>query len=405
MTQTFAQEHSQTKLLPLSAFVLKVASRCNLNCSYCYMYNLLDKTYKDQPMVMSQVVVDAVIEKTKKHALEHGLQRIDFIFHGGEPLLAGEEFFRYFVATANSVMLPEVTPSFSMQTNGTLLNEAWLELFEELSIFIGISLDGDKETNDANRVDHQGKGSYDKVAAAIKLIQSRPQTLQNWCGILTVVNVNSDALGTYNHFRELAVGAIDLRLPDATHDTPPEGATGDSLVTPYADWLVPIFDQWFENPNTDFRIRLFENIIGLIFGSPTTTEDVGGKMSNFAVIETNGGIEPPGALKACEEGLTKVGLNILTHDIDDVYDNQLFATFLSGTANLCDTCKSCPVVSVCGGGKFAHRYSSEQKFDNPSVYCEDLKKLITHIQRRTVESLPESVRSRMRLAPLMQTEE
>ncbi|MBA3993114.1 MAG: radical SAM protein [Cyanobacteria bacterium DS2.3.42] len=403
MTQTLEKEVAKTNLLPLSAFVLKIASRCNLNCSYCYMYNLLDKTYKDQPMVMAQVVVDAVIAKTKKHALDHGLTRIDYIFHGGEPLLAGEEFFRYFVATANSAMLPEITPVFALQTNATLLNEKWLELFEDLSICIGVSLDGDKETNDANRVDHQGKGSYDKVASALKLIQSRPKTLQNWCGILTVINVNSDAVNTYEHFRELSVGAVDLRLPDATHDNPPPEI--GSGATPYADWLIPIFDKWFQNPDSDFQIRLFENVIGLVFGSQRTTEDVGGKMSNFAVIETNGGIEPPGALKACEEGLTKVGLNILTHDIDDVYSIPLFATFLSGADNLCATCKSCPVVSVCGAGKFAHRYSSERKFDNPSVYCEDLKKLITHIQRKTVEALPSGLRSQMRLTPLIQVEE
>src|SRR5690349_18876814 len=107
--QTLPVSDLKCKLL-----VLKVASRCNLNCTYCYMYNLGDTTYMKQPKVMSDDVVDNLIARVKKHCHMHGIDVFDFNFHGGEPLLAGPAFFEKFVNKANEALLPEVTPIFSM---------------------------------------------------------------------------------------------------------------------------------------------------------------------------------------------------------------------------------------------------------------------------------------------------
>lgn len=386
--------------LPVSSFVVKIASRCNLNCKYCYVYNLTDKTYLQQPKVMSNEIIQATMEKARRHGLKHKLSSMDFILHGGEPLLAGPEFFRYFVETAKQVLLPEIRPAFTVQTNATLLTTEWLDLLNELEISFGISLDGTPEVNDANRVDHQGNGSYTRVAASLDLINSDEAYSKNMNGILTVINVTSDPLEQYNHFKSLGIRTIDLRLPDATHDIPPPGYDRDRTTTPYADWLIPIFDQWFADANTGFTIRLFSNIIGLIFGSEISTVDIGARSANFAVIETNGSIEPTGALKACYEGITKVGLNVLTNEIDEFYDIPVVALFATAVDALPEACKICPIVSVCGGGKPPHRYSSENGFNNPSVYCKDLMKLIAHVQEKTIAVLPATMRSDMGLAPL-----
>ncbi|HIN67479.1 MAG TPA: SPASM domain-containing protein [Candidatus Obscuribacterales bacterium] len=270
----------------------------------------------------------------------------------------------------------------------------------ELNISYGISLDGTPEVNDANRVDHQGKGSYHRVKAALDLIKSDPNFELRMNGILSVINIHSDPIEIYRHFRSLGLRAIDLRLPDATHDIPPPGVDVNGTNTPYADWLIPIFDEWFAEADTEFNVRLFQYIIGLIFGSQKSTVDVGAISSNFAVIETDGGIEPSGALKACYEGITKVGLNVLSNEIEEIFDIPVVALFSTAENELPDTCKKCPIVSVCGGGKPPHRYSSANGFNNPSVYCRDLMKLIVHIQEKVVAELPEEVKSKMNLAPL-----
>ncbi len=385
---------------PISSYILKIASRCNLNCKYCYMYNLGDTTYLKQPAVMSRQVVDATITRIQEHALRHGLESVTIIFHGGEPLLAGEDFFRHFVETANERLRPSVSPRFSMQTNATLLSPRWLDILAELKVGFGISLDGPPEINDLNRVDHQGRGSYRKVADAIQLINGSERPTSSRKSALTVINVESDPLIVYRHLRDLGFDSVDFLLPDGTYDFPPPALTPESEDTSYADWLIPIFDDWFDSADGNFRIRLFVNILRLVFGAERSTENIGGRKGACVVIETDGGIEPVSALKACGEGFTKVGLNVMENEIDEIYDIPLFGPYLSGPDALCDQCRQCPIVEVCGGGYLPHRYRTANGFDNPSIYCKDLLKLISHIQERALRALPDEMRLQMRVATL-----
>src|SRR4030095_5725909 len=192
MLRTAMSAPGRSRTFPITSYVLKIASRCNLNCKYCYMYNLGDTSYRQQPAVMSEHVVEATLQRIPQHAVHKGLESVKLIFHGGEPLLAGEAFFRHFVETATRILTPEVTPQFSMQTNAVLLSEKWLELLGELKIHFGISLDGPAEIHDANRLDHQGRGSYQRVAQAIALIRSRQECGRISTRVLTVVNLESD---------------------------------------------------------------------------------------------------------------------------------------------------------------------------------------------------------------------
>src|SRR5688572_27227984 len=85
-------------IVPMRTFILKVASRCNLNCTYCYVYNKGDSSYAEQPRVMPNAVVDAAISSIQNYSKKLGIEEVELIFHGGEPLLAGKSFFRRFVS-------------------------------------------------------------------------------------------------------------------------------------------------------------------------------------------------------------------------------------------------------------------------------------------------------------------
>lgn len=386
--------------VPFSLFVLKVASRCNLNCKYCYVYNHGDLSYLDQPRAMSGGVVTALLEKIRRHCLRHAIAHIGLVFHGGEPMLAGQEFFRGFVDEANRRLCPEVTPHFMMQTNGTLLDAKWLDLLCELDIGFSISLDGPSEVHDANRVDESGGGSYEAVRRAIELALADPRCARLFGTVSTVINLACDPLRLYHHFKELGLRGVDFMLPEGSYDRPPLGLSVTGEDTPYADWLIRIFDPWFKEGNPAFTIRLFENIIALIFGCRASADSRGGRENDVLVIETDGGMEPVDVLKSCGHGFTKIGYNVLRNEVDDVYRSSLMRTYQEGTAALCETCQECTLRDVCGGGYLPHRYSSSNSFANPSVYCRDLAKLITHIQACALDTLPEQIRLRYRLAPI-----
>jgi uncharacterized protein len=394
------RENAPANPVMIRTFILKVASRCNLNCNYCYVYNKGDDTYLSQPQRMSDRVAAAAIDRVRDYCLTNRLDQVEFIFHGGEPLLAGREFFERFVARANEQLLPKITPSFNMQTNGTLLDRRWLDLMLRLNIGFGISLDGPKEINDANRVDYFGRGSYDRVRAAIDLILSTPRMEERFGGILTVINLQADPLALHRFFRGLGVSSVDFILPDGQHDNPPADLSLDGSDTPFADWLIPIFDAWFNEGDPSFQIRLFQNILDLVFGGKQTLDSIGGGQNGILVIETDGGIEPVDVLKICGNGFTKLGYNVISNDIQDVYQSSLIAKYQSGLNSLCGKCNSCPIRDVCGGGYLPHRYSSLNGFDNPSVYCRDLKKLIVHIRNAMLTSLPDGLRRKLGLMPI-----
>ncbi|WP_020607410.1 radical SAM protein [Spirosoma spitsbergense] len=376
--------------------IVKVASRCNLNCTYCFMYHAGDDSYQRQPKRMTALVRDALLQRVLEHCNRYGLKTFDFILHGGEPLLAGKRFFEQFVAQAIARLTPAVEPRFFIQTNGLLLDEAWCRHLGRLGIRVGISLDGPASVNDRYRTDHRGQSSFLAVERGLRYaLQS--DWLVNHPGVLTVIDPTTNPVAVYEYFRSVGVRELDFLFPDATFDRPPyQPATSD---TPYADWLITVFDQWFMTKNKP-RIRLFEQLIALILGQDVQSERWGMGTNEFMVVETNGEIEPSDMLKICGPDFTKTGVNVCTHALVDALDHSLIALHRNSHQTLSRICQKCPVVAVCGGGLLAHRYSARKGFDNPSVYCRDLLKLITHTQSRVIAFLPVAIRQEADLAPL-----
>ncbi len=377
----------------VNSIVVKIASRCNLNCSYCYVYNLGDNTYLKQPKLMNYNNVDSLILKVLEHCQNNNLNNFQFIFHGGEPLLQKEDFFTYFISEANRVIASKKIQCFySLQTNGILLNEKWCKLFNELNIQIGISLDGYKEINDKYRVDHKGNGSYDNV---VKGLQIGQKFLNNKPGLLSVMDIESDPVKFYTNLKNLDIKHFDLLWPHATHDIQPniENLTKEDPKTPntfYANWLIKIFEIWYAEKNkTKIRITVFDTIIDLILGKEyASNEDLGLSDVGLLVIETNGDIEVVGALKICGNGFTKSGANIKNHTFSDALETKLAKVYYNSHKLLPVKCTKCPIVDICGGGHIHTRFSKLNGFNNTSVYCNDFLKLITHIQNTIFDSLP-----------------
>lgn len=381
----------ETPKFKCSCAVVKIASRCNINCTYCYMYNKGDESYKQQPKRMSDEVVDALLKRVQYHCLKHNITNFHFVLHGGEPLLAGKEFIKKFVLKARKVLSPDITPSFSLQTNALLIDKEWCQLFVELGIRIGISIDGTKEVNDRYRVDHQGKGTHDRTVKGLKVIQNYiAETNQKISiGSILVANADSDPIETYEHFKSLGLRSIKPVLPDFTYDDLPENFDpNDPNHTPFGDWLITVFDKWLHESDPKPQVSLFKEIIELLLGSEQGTDSVGNDEVDVLVIETDGGIETVDALKVCGDGFTKEGLNVLEHELDKAMDTHLAQMYFMSKKRLCKQCQVCPVSEICGGGFIPHRYSSKNGFDNPSIYCNDLLKLVAHIQHKVLGQFP-----------------
>ncbi len=389
-TPALTASEAGSQPVPFTTFVIKVVSRCNLNCSYCYMYNLADRTYRDQPSVMQVSTTIALADRIARHAQRHRQPYVHLILHGGEPLLMPRKHFHRWMRIVRETLTKRVTPLFSMQSNGVLIDEDWIDSLVAERVGIGISVDGPERFHDQYRVDHRGRGSFDEVIAGIRRLQRHPRGHEIFSCVMAVVNPDIPPRELFDFWQFLDVPSLDLSLPHANHvHLPPVDRSR------YGDWLVEFFDLWFDQNRADRHIRYFENMIRVLFGYPMSTDNIGGKPVGVVVVETDGSIEPTDAFKCCEHGITKLGLNVIESEFDDLYGLPLLGILQRGASALCSTCRTCDVLVMCGGGYMPHRYSRDGSFDNPSVYCDALAQVTRHVRCRVIEAIPVNLLERI----------
>ncbi len=377
--------------VPIRQFLFKVFTRCNLNCDYCYVYELADQSWRSKPGIMSPEVVAASAARIAEHARAHDLDEVRIILHGGEPLLAGREFLEHLTSTISAALPSSCRVTFGMQTNGVLVTADVIDLCARLQLSLGISLDGDQDANDRHRLYRNGKSSYTQVVEAIdRVLASEHRDL--FTGILCTIDLANDPVATYDHLVSLGAPAIDFLLPHGNWTEPPPGWT-DAGVTAHADWLIPIFDRWFDAPRREVRVRYFEEIMNLVLGGRSQVETIGITPATLVVIETNGAIEQVDSLKSAFDGAAETGLNVFDSSFDDALATPGMAARQIGAEALCQQCRDCALATTCGGGYYPHRYRAGSGFLNPSVYCADLYKLISHIKDRVETALATRSRS------------
>ena len=364
---------------PFQQFILKVASRCNLACEYCYVYRSVDQSWQDQPIRMSRAVATRAAQRIAEHIRAHDLTRVEVVLHGGEPLLAGPELLAFVCTTLRSAIPDDVELGSYVQTNGTLLDRQVLDMFAEHDVRVGVSLDGKPADHDASRASRNGRGSHAEVERGLALLRV-PAYRHLFAGLLCVVEPARDPIATYEHLIEYEPPAIDLLLPHANWSTPPTRATHAS--TPHGNWLIDIFDRWYDARVPETSVRLFEEIIRGLVGQASQVESIGLAPVRLVVVETDGSIEQIDALKTAYAGAAHTGLDVNDDSFDDALTLPQFMARQIGKAALAETCQRCDLVTVCGGGYYPHRYRQGAGFRNPSVYCGDLTALITHIATR-----------------------
>lgn len=366
--------------IPLRQFVLKMHARCNLACDYCYMYEAADQSWRNSPRLMSAETLRCTGERIAQHARRHRLDKVQVIFHGGEPLLAGAPTLARSAATLRAAMPEGTAVAFGVQTNGTLLDEAALADLARENIRIAISLDGDQATHDRHRQRPGGTGSHAATVRALRLLCSgkhRPQ----FAGLLAVVDLAADPVGVYESLLEFEPPQVDFLLPHANWSAPPP-RHGSPHDREYGEWLVTAFNRWYGAPRQETRVRLFREVIHLLLGGASETEQIGLSAAAMIVVNTDGGLEQVDALRTAYAGAVQTALTVFDNDMDDALRHPAIVARQIGLAALTDSCQRCPVRRVCGGGHYSHRYRRGSGFRNPSVYCRDLQYLIRHVSGR-----------------------
>ncbi|MGV1868806.1 cyclophane-forming radical SAM/SPASM peptide maturase YhhB, partial [Rhizobium sp. 23-156Da] len=343
----------------ITSFLVKVASRCNLDCDYCYVYHHADQSWRKMPKTMSAEVQAAFAARLREYVAEVGLKRAVVVFHGGEPLLAGVEAIVGFANNLRAAVGSDVSLEMAMQTNGLLLSDLTLDILEAADISVSLSLDGGREANDRHRVSRKGRSSYDRVMEGYNRLQEHPKI---FAGVIAVIDPEVRPEELFSFFGTLNPPKLDFLLPDAHHLRPPPGRHGQ--LDRYQEWLVKAFDLWFD-VYPHLPLRTFEALLDVAAGLPSATDAFGFGDVNLLSIETDGSYHDLDVLKITTDGATALPGSVRDAAISAVAASAGIERHRSllRKEGLSAKCLSCTVVDICGGGSVPHRFGANG-FDN-----------------------------------------
>jgi len=357
----------------LDTVLLKVASRCNLNCDYCYVYHMGDEAWRDQPKRMSMATIRRVAEQLGE---VYRAQATPFsvVLHGGEPLLLGAERLTALLKALRAE-LPHPC-GIHVQTNGVLLTDPIIDLLVAYDVGISISIDGPAEIHDGFRKDHLGRGSHAKVLAAIERVLRRADARSLLAGVLAVIDPRSDPRVVYDALKGLGVPGIDVLVRDGNWDRLPFGKASPASLE-YGQWLTGLLKAYLADPEPP-RIRLLDDLLRLLLGGGSQKEGVGMTDYGILVIEADGQIDKNDTLKVAYPNADRfiASWNVHRDNIRDIMTSDAYQEYHRQQHPAAEDCKRCPELAVCGGGMVAHRWSKSRGFDNPTIFCADQKLLI-----------------------------
>lgn len=354
-------------------FAKPVGSLCNLQCSYCYY---LDKKelYPEKTTLMDN---DLLREYIIQHIAATTEEIILFSWHGGEPMLAGIEFYRNAVAIQKQHLLPGKKLVNGIQTNGTLLDEEWCRFLSKEGFLVGISLDGTEEWHNQFRTSRKGDGTFQMVIKGLKLLQKYGITYEILC-VVNSKNVNYP-LQVYRFFKELGSKYITF-LPLVVQQPGTPSIVSSASVPPaeFGRFLMAIFDEWVDQDINNIQIQIFEEAIRTAFNQEhilcVFKENCGG----VPVVEHNGDFF------ACDHFVDRSHLfgNIGKSSLATLLDSPQQKAFgMAKSLTLPQYCRQCPVLNMCHGECPKNRFNETLDGEPGLNYlCEGYKAFFTHIQ-------------------------
>ncbi len=370
------------ELSPPPAFNVMTKPRgaiCNLDCQYCYFLAKED-LYPGSGFRMSEDMLETY---TRQYIQAQRVPEVNFAWQGGEPTLMGLDFFHKAVALQSKYRKPGMRILNSLQTNGTLLDDAWCQFFHDHEFLIGLSLDGPRRLHDAYRVDKGGRPTFERVMRAVEFLKKHRVEFN----ILTTVHAaNAPYPLEVYHFLRDEVGTQFIQfIPIVERDNDTGYQEGNSVTSRsvtgrlYGQFLIEIFDEWVRRDVGKVYVQLFDVALGVWFG----------QRAGLCVFDETCGLglalEHNGDLYSCDHFVEPrhwLG-NIQDVEMSELIGSEKQARFgLHKRDSLPRYCQECEVRFICNGGCPKNRILATPEGEPGLNYlCEGYKAFFTHIDR------------------------
>jgi uncharacterized protein len=339
--------------LPFHAIIKPVGDVCNLNCQYCF--------YKEKSETGDRMTRETLEQLTKKYINEqpNKCKEVQFVWQGGEPMMAGIEFYELALELQRKYQRPGMNITNAIQTNGTLITDRWADFFKQHHFLVGISIDGEQLTHDSERIYYSGSGSHDNVIRGYEKLKARNITTN----ILCVIHNDNVTQGEqiYRYFNE-QLNAKSIQF------LPVVGSRGLDPVL-WGNFLVEVFNHWLKDGLGRVSIQLFD---------ATYTRTAQG-CETFCVHAHECGrqlaVERNGTVYSCDHYVEPSSVlgNITDLSFDSMLNSETQKQFITNSTNHDDACHGCKVKGLCQSGCPKHRDASGK-----NKLCEGYYQFFTH---------------------------
>ncbi len=340
-----------------SALIKPASSLCNLRCKYCFYAD--ESSLRQTPSygIMSEDTFKTIIDRAYEYT-QNGI--VTFAFQGGEPTVAGLDFFKEFTVYANLKKPEKVSLNFTIQTNGILIDDDWCELLKKQGFLVGLSVDGPKEIHDKNRIDASGEGSFSRVSKTLTLLKKHKVEF-NILSVLTK-QAAKHPQQLWNFYVKNGIDYVQF-IPCLAPLENTECFDYTLTTTDYAEFLKVFFRIWTEEllKNNYISVRLFDNLVRMAMGEMPEMCGMMGACSAQFVIEADGGVYPCD-FYALDKYLCG---NIKDMTLTQIGESQNVKSFLMESFQKPAMCGKCKFFGICRGGCKRYREFYTQDGD----YC------------------------------------
>jgi uncharacterized protein len=362
-----------------------VSEDCNLACDYCYY-----STCGGKPETKIRKIDSAILEKFIQEYMAMSKGSVSFAWQGGEPLLAGLDFFEGVVALQAKHAPPHTVISNALQTNGTLINDRWAAFFKRYHFLIGVSVDGPQDIHDRRRVDSQGQGSFERVMKGISHLR-RYNVEFNMLTVIHRDNVGK-AKELFRFYEQEKIDFVQF-IPCMQFHSKRIDQPGVFEITPeeYGNFLCEAFDCWYNNGNPTISERFFDNMLSVYAHREAELCIHRKTCSKTLILEQNGDAYP------CDFYIHsdwKIG-NVGTDSLSEILNHPLYDDFSKLKPRLPKACKTCSWLHLCFGGCPRNRsWDEDLRESYPDYFCLSYRQLYAYAHNR-MERFSEKVRGNL----------
>ncbi len=344
---------------PVSVLIKPASSACNMECGYCFYRDEAERREENFCGVLSDYLTESIIKK----AMDFAEGSCSFMFQGGEPTLAGLDYFKRVVELQKKHKKPGVKIHNAIQTNGFAVDDEWAAFFAQNGFLVGLSLDGPAGLHNAQRPGKGGAATFNRVMAAARVLEKAGAEFNILC--VVTAKTSSCPQKVYNFYKKNGFRYLQF-IPCLDPLAEPRGQKSHSLTpAAYGDFLIKLFNLWL----ADFKkgeyvsIRNFDNYISMILGQCPEACGMSGKCSIQFVCEGNGNVYPCD-FYALDEWLLG---NIGEKSFAEMAYSETAKRFLTASVQVPEECKACRFFGLCRNG------CRRDRVDNINYYCESYK--------------------------------